>query len=65
MLRAAGIFSPVIREMVEMAYEFEQPYLVDGSKFARAFADSGFAPTSHREALAATIAWYRAHATGT
>jgi len=59
MLRAAGLFSPMIREMVEMAYEFEGPYLLDGGKFARAFADAGYAPTPHREALAATIAWYR------
>lgn len=59
MLRTLGIFSPVIREVVEMAYAFEGPYLVDGSKFTRAF---GFTPTPHRAALEATIAWYRAHA---
>jgi nucleoside-diphosphate-sugar epimerase len=57
MLRAIGAFSPPIREMVEMQYEFTQPYLLDGAKFTRAFS---FTPTPHRNALAETIAWFRA-----
>jgi nucleoside-diphosphate-sugar epimerase len=57
LLRTLGLFSPVVREMVEMRYEFVQPYLLDGTKFTRAF---GFTPTPHRDALAATIAWYQA-----
>jgi nucleoside-diphosphate-sugar epimerase len=56
MLRVIGLFAPPVREMVEMRYEFERPYLLDGTKFTRAF---GFAPTPHRQALAETIAWYR------
>ena len=60
MLRAVGLFSPPIREMIEMRYEFTEPYILDGSKFSRAF---GFTPTLHREALAETIAWYRANPT--
>jgi nucleoside-diphosphate-sugar epimerase len=58
MLRTLGVFSPVIREVAEMSYEFEGPYLVDGSKFTRAF---GFTPTPHRQALTETIAWYRTY----
>ena len=58
LLRTLGAYSPVIREVVEMAYEFEEPYLVDGSRFLRAF---GFTPTPHREALQETITWYRGH----
>jgi nucleoside-diphosphate-sugar epimerase len=58
MLRALGVFSPLIREVVEMSYEFEGPYLVDASKFTRAF---GFTPTPHRQALTETIAWYRTY----
>jgi nucleoside-diphosphate-sugar epimerase len=56
MLRVLGLFAPPLREMVEMAYEFAAPYLLDGAKLTRAF---GFAPTPHRAALAETIAWYR------
>jgi nucleoside-diphosphate-sugar epimerase len=55
-LRALGLFNPLLREMVEMAYEFEQPYVMDGSKFTRAF---GGAPTPLPEAVAATVAWFR------
>ena len=51
-----GLFAPPLREMIEMAYEFAAPYLLDGAKLTRAF---GFAPTPHRDALAETIAWYR------
>jgi nucleoside-diphosphate-sugar epimerase len=58
LLRVAGLFSPVIRETVEMAYEFEEPFIMDGAKFTRAF---GGTPTAHREALADTIAWYTSY----
>jgi nucleoside-diphosphate-sugar epimerase len=56
MLRIGGLFIPEAREMVEMAYEFENPYLVDHSKFARTFGD--FA-TPHEVAIAQTLAWYQ------
>lgn len=58
MLRAIGLFSPPLREIVEMRYEFAEPYLLDGSKFSRAF---GFTPTPHHDALAETITWFRAN----
>ena len=56
-IRLAGLFDPVLRELNELAYEFEQPFILDGTKFHQAF---GFAPTPHREALRATLAWYAA-----
>jgi nucleoside-diphosphate-sugar epimerase len=57
MLRVLGLFNPLLRETAEMAYEFEQPFVMDGAKFTRAF---GGAPTSLPEAVAATVAWFRA-----
>jgi hypothetical protein len=39
-----------------MLYEFNEPYLIDGSKYTRAF--DGL-PTSHQEAMRRTVAWYR------
>jgi hypothetical protein len=57
MLRLAGLFSPRIRETVEMQYQFMEPFVMDGGKYTRAF---GFTPTPHREALRDTIAWFRA-----
>jgi len=58
MLGAIGIFNPMLREVAEMAYEFEAPFVMDTTKFARVF---GSHPTPHRESIRATIDWFRAH----
>ncbi len=58
MLRIGGLFVPAARESVEMFYEFEKPFVVDSSKFERAF---GVKATPIAEAIKATVAWYRAH----
>jgi hypothetical protein len=39
-----------------MMYEFENPFVVDSSKFVNAFGDIA---TPHREAIRNTIAWYQ------
>ncbi len=57
MLWVGGLFIPEAREMIEMAYEFENPYLVDHRKFARTFGEFY---TPHEEAVRQTIAWYQA-----
>jgi nucleoside-diphosphate-sugar epimerase len=57
MLGLAGLFIPAARETVEMLYEFERPFVIDGSRFERAF---GLQPTPLVEGLRQTIAWYRA-----
>jgi nucleoside-diphosphate-sugar epimerase len=56
MLYLAGLFIPPAREMIEMAYEFEEPYLLDSSKIERAFS---LRPTPLEEALAGTVTWWR------
>src|SRR5687767_10230258 len=38
-LRAIGLFNPGIREMIEMLYEFEEPFVVDDSDFTRTFGE--------------------------
>lgn len=48
-----GLFSPMVREATEMLYQFEEPFIMDGTKFARAVG--GFTPTPHREALRRTL----------
>ena len=58
MLRLAGIFVPPAREMVEMSYEFEEPFILDSSKIERAF---GLRPTPLEEAIVETVAWWREH----
>lgn len=56
LLQALGIFNSTIREVVEMLYEYKEPYLIDGSKYHAAF---GGTPTPHRDALQQTVAWYK------
>jgi nucleoside-diphosphate-sugar epimerase len=52
-LRAAGIFVPVIREMIEMEYEFTDDFVVDSSAFVERF---GMGPTPLDQAIATTVA---------
>jgi nucleoside-diphosphate-sugar epimerase len=59
MLRMVGLFSPPVREMGEMMYEFTNPFIVDSSKSERAL---GLSATPISEGLARTIAWYRKRA---
>jgi nucleoside-diphosphate-sugar epimerase len=51
-----GLFNPLLRELVEMLYQKEEPYVVDGSQFARQFS---FSPTTLEEGVRRTIEWYR------
>jgi nucleoside-diphosphate-sugar epimerase len=55
-LRALGLFNPPLRETIEMLYEFEEPFVVDDSKFEREFGDQA---TPLREAIQRTVRWYR------
>ena len=57
MLAAAGMFSPLLREMRETAYQFRAPFVIDSSNFDAAFGR--LVPTPHRDAVAQTVAWYR------
>ncbi|MCY7418714.1 MAG: NAD-dependent epimerase/dehydratase family protein [Chloroflexi bacterium] len=58
MLRLIGVFSPSVRELSEMMYEFEEPYVVDDQRIRQAF---GLAETPLGEALALTAGWWRDH----
>lgn len=55
-LGAASLFVPVLREVREMLYQFERPYVVDSSKFVKAF---GNLHTPMEEALRQTLEWYQ------
>jgi len=58
MMRIGGLFIPEARESIEMMYEFEKPFIVDSSKFEKAF---GVKATPMKEAIKTTIAWYKNH----
>ena len=57
MLRIAGIFSPMVREIEETTYQWTGPWIVDSSKFRSAFGP--FAETPMADAIAATVEWFR------
>ena len=55
-LRVMGLFNPGMREMIEMLYEFEEPFVMDHSKFEAAFGEHA---TPLKEAIGETVRWYR------
>ena len=59
-LRTAGLFDPRARESAEMLYQWERPFVLDASKFQRAFGP--LEPTPHPQAVATTVAWFRERA---
>ena len=58
-IRLAGVVNPLAREMVELTYQFEWPFVVNDSKFRRTFGGNS---TPYPEAIARTLAWYRQRA---
>jgi len=47
----------LLREVRETTYQFRAPFVIDASKFEAAFGP--LEPTSHRDAVQRTVAWYR------
>jgi hypothetical protein len=54
-LRALGLVNPLMRELAEMAYEFEEPFVLDTTKYESTFRT---AATPLATAITDTIAWY-------
>ncbi|HWM97936.1 MAG TPA: NAD-dependent epimerase, partial [Streptosporangiaceae bacterium] len=54
--RALGLASPMMRGLAEMSYQFDQPFILDTSKYQSAFGAAG---TPLADAVAVTLAWYR------
>lgn len=48
MVRLIGLFNPIMKETVEMMYQYEQDYIFDSSKFEKHFK---FKPTPYREGI--------------
>jgi nucleoside-diphosphate-sugar epimerase len=55
-VRALGLVNPVLRELAETSYQFDEPFVLDTSKYQAAFGAAG---TPLADAIAATLAWYR------
>jgi nucleoside-diphosphate-sugar epimerase len=58
MMAIGGLFIPEAKESHEMMYEYEKPFIIDSSKFEKAF---GMKATPIQEAIRETRAWYRNH----
>ncbi|MEV7007824.1 NAD-dependent epimerase/dehydratase family protein [Streptosporangium sp. NPDC051022] len=56
LIRAAGVFSPMLGELEELRYQFVRPFLLDSTDFQKVF---GVTPTPLEDALTETIAWWR------
>ena len=62
MISMLGVFIAPMRAVKETLYQSERPWVVDHSKFARAF---GSRPTPHEQAIAETLAWLQGKPTVT
>jgi nucleoside-diphosphate-sugar epimerase len=58
LLRALGVVNPTVRELLELQYEFQEPFIVDSTKIA---AKLDVHATPLDQALADTLATYQAN----
>ncbi|MBI5889633.1 MAG: NAD-dependent epimerase/dehydratase family protein [Nitrosomonadales bacterium] len=56
LLNALGLAVPMVREIKEMAYQWDEPFVVDDSRFRATF---NIHPVEADEAAQATVAWAR------
>ena len=59
MVRAIGLVNPLMRGLAEMSYQFDEPFVLDTTKFTAMFGATG---TPLSTAVSETIAWYRTRA---
>lgn len=52
-----GIVAPQVNDMVEVLYQFEQSFVMDGSKFAAEYPTFEYTP--HDVGIQDTVEWYR------
>jgi hypothetical protein len=53
-MKAVGLAVPLVREMNEMLYQWDEPFMVDDRRFRERFA---LQPTDAEEAARATVEW--------
>jgi hypothetical protein len=56
LLRVLGLANPTLRELVEMQYQFAEPFIVDSSKITTKL---GVHATPTQQALVHTLTTYR------
>jgi len=58
LVRALGVFSPMMREVAEMMYQWRAPFILDDRRYRARF---GAGATPWSRAIPATVAWARDH----
>ena len=58
-LRVAGIFNSNVRGLIELLYEYTNPYILDDSKFMGAFP--AFKHTSYNAGIKRTVDWFKSN----
>ncbi len=56
MIKLVGLFNPFVKELAELSYQFNYPYLIGSHKFINYFGDIATSPT---EIVKKTIQWYK------
>ena len=56
MISVLGLFNPMVREVKEMMYTWEEPYVVDSSNFEKEF---GLKATPFEQSIKETVDWFR------
>ena len=54
-VRVLGLVNPMMRGLAEMAYQFDEPFVLDTSKYQSRFGQIG---TPLHQAIATTVSWY-------
>ena len=62
MLRAVGLFSPMVREVAGVMYQWEAPFISSDARFQAAFGPLPATPLD--EAVTATVDWFAARREG-
>lgn len=60
LLRFVSLFNAEAREFLELLYEFEEPLVLDGSKYTAAFGS--YPATPHEEGVRRTVDWFKERA---
>ncbi len=60
-LRTAGVVNSMMRELAEMNYQFERPFVLDSSRSEKLL---GRTPTQLAEVAAGTVAWWKSISAG-
>jgi nucleoside-diphosphate-sugar epimerase len=55
-VRALGLFNPMMRELAEMSYGFDESFVLDTTKYQSVFGTNATPLTT---AIGATVAWYQ------